>query len=104
MTAEMAGSPMLTRSSCQPLCSLKTRSYEFSYAKAYREFKWNGFESGAEDGGAGVLAVLNSPFFDLSVCSVASHLFHFANYPPPPVSSLSFKFHFLGGNSVVPLC
>lgn len=74
---------MLTRSSCQPLCSLKTRSYEFSYAKAYREFKWNGFESGAEDGGAGVLAVLDSPFFDLSVCSVASHLFHFANYPHP---------------------
>lgn len=24
----------------------------------------------------------NSPFFDLNVCSVASHLFHFANCPP----------------------
>lgn len=25
----------------------------------------------------------NSPFFDLSVCSVASHLFQFANCPLP---------------------
>lgn len=39
------------------------------------------------------------PFFDLSLCPVASCL----SFCRPSLISLSFKFHFLRGNSVIPV-